>query len=112
MNLDQAILKINTDQLSDLMRFFAACPLPSNPSNGQVNLLGEDTKYGQYISYSCNTGYMLSGSDVRQCRGSQTWSGTTPSCEPVTCARSTDPANGYISYPIGYGVGVRVSLQL
>jgi len=62
---------------------FAACSLPTNPTNGEVNLLGTDTSFGQYINYTCNTGYILNGTALQQCLGGQTWSDMLPSCVPM-----------------------------
>jgi len=51
--------------------------LPS-PANGQVDT--GTTTFGSTAAYSCNNGYTLSGSAMRNCLADATWSGTKPTC--------------------------------
>ena len=51
--------------------------LPS-PANGQVAT--SITTLGSTATYSCNNGYTLSGSAMRNCLTDATWSGTEPTC--------------------------------
>lgn len=55
------------------------CRLPSNPSRGNVSA-PTGTKYPNgTLSYTCNTGFQLSGSATRMCTANG-WSGTAPTC--------------------------------
>lgn len=48
------------------------------PANGRLQ--GNIFTYGATISFSCNAGYALSGSEYRTCQGNGLFSGTAPSC--------------------------------
>ena len=40
------------------------------------------TTFGSTATYSCNTGYSLTGAATRTCQADGTWSGTVPTCSP------------------------------
>ena len=68
----------------------------SAPSNGAVS--GTSATYGNSVTYSCNSGYTLaSGSGTRTCQADGTFSGTQPTCGPVTCSGAVAPLNGTVS---------------
>ena len=57
------------------------CPCPPSLTNGFTNcneshLAGTGTR----VTYSCNSGYYLSGSSYRTCQASGNWTGTAPIC--------------------------------
>lgn len=54
-------------------------PLPA-PTNGVVEL-GDGTEQGATAKYSCDVGYLLNGSSVRECMASGQWSLVPPSCQ-------------------------------
>ena len=59
------------------------CPVLTNPDNGIITcLLGDDgvATDGETCSYTCNTGYVLSGEDMRTCGSDRTWSGSIATC--------------------------------
>eukprot|EP00117_Sycon_ciliatum_P048173 scpid2370/ scgid5761/ Sushi, von Willebrand factor type A, EGF and pentraxin domain-containing protein 1; CCP module-containing protein 22; Polydom; Selectin-like osteoblast-derived protein; Serologically defined breast cancer antigen NY-BR-38 len=68
------------------------CGTPPPLSDGTV--AATTTLYGSTTSYSCNTGYMLSGSQVRTCQADGFWSGATASCIIVECGNPGAPAHG------------------
>ncbi|XP_065189555.1 CUB and sushi domain-containing protein 3-like [Sycon ciliatum] len=49
------------------------------------------------ITYSCNTGYQLSGATTTVCQTSGTWSGAPPTCTRVLCSSQVAPSNGAIA---------------
>ena len=51
--------------------------LPS-PLNGAVEVTG--MTFGDTATYSCNTGFVLFGKGIRECRQDGTWNGKTPDC--------------------------------
>ena len=55
------------------------CPALSDPENGAVSITG--TGVGDTATYTCNSGYELSGSDTRTCQSNGEWSGSAPTCE-------------------------------
>ena len=59
------------------------CPTLDNPSNGMVSCsLGDDgvPSFEDTCSFTCDTGYELTGSDTRTCQNDGSWSGSTAMC--------------------------------
>ena len=60
------------------------CPLLTDPNNGVMTCsLVEDrvsSSYKDTCSFTCNTGYELTGSDTRTCQNNGSWSGTEAMC--------------------------------
>ena len=62
----------------------ASCPSLSEPSNGVINCsLGDDRvpSYEDTCSFTCNTGYELTGSESRTCQSDGSWSGSIAMCD-------------------------------
>ena len=60
-----------------------SCSPLNNPSNGIMNCsLGDDniTSYEDTCSFTCNTGYELTGNDTRTCQSNGSWSGSDSAC--------------------------------
>ena len=59
------------------------CPSLSNPSFGSVTVTG--VSIGDTATYSCNSGFILVGVEVRTCQlvgaGVAVWSGAAPICQ-------------------------------
>ncbi|XP_064400490.1 sushi, von Willebrand factor type A, EGF and pentraxin domain-containing protein 1-like isoform X2 [Halichondria panicea] len=80
------------------------CPVLIIPSNGQVSV--SSYFIGGIATYSCKTGYRLSGSSSRTCLRGCYWSGSDPSCQLIAenCPVLNNPSNGRVSvssYVIG-----------
>ena len=58
--------------------FSVDCGSLDNPGNGVVSFT--DTTYNSVATYSCNTGYTLTGDDMRTCQSSGVWSDSEPTC--------------------------------
>ena len=54
------------------------CGALDNPDNGMVDV--SETVLDSVATYSCNTGYTLTGDAMRTCQGDGTWSGSEPIC--------------------------------
>ena len=55
----------------------------SDPSNGMINCSLEDDEVPSYedtCSFTCDTGYELTGSDTRTCQSDGSWSGSVAVC--------------------------------
>ena len=57
--------------------FLVSCPALTDLNNGMISCsLGDDgvPSYEDTCSYTCNTGYELTGSDIRTCHSEGSWS--------------------------------------
>ena len=64
------------------------CSSLDNPNNGMIACsLGDDgvSSYEDICSFTCNTGYELTGSDTRTCQSNGSWNGTESMCERGEC---------------------------
>ena len=82
----------------------ANCDVPvdcgplANPDSGTVQV--SKTTNGGTATYSCVAGFVLSGNGgngVRTCQADGTWTGTAPTCAPITCPAGNPPANGNVA---------------
>ena len=67
------------------MEFVHACILAKDcgpllvPMNGSSN--GHETTFPNSISFSCDLGFVMIGSQTRKCQSNGRWSGNETSCE-------------------------------
>ena len=54
------------------------CGDPGTPTNGQRSL--SSTTYNSVVTYTCDVGYTLQGSNSRTCQSDGEWSGSVPQC--------------------------------
>ena len=75
--------------LSNVYFFFTVnCSNLTDPNNGTANCsLGDDgvPSYEDTCSFTCNTGYELTGSDTRTCQSNGSWSGSETMCTRGGC---------------------------
>ena len=55
------------------------CGNPGTPTNSQHSLSG--TTYNSLVTYTCDVGYTLQGSNSRTCQSNGQWSGRVPQCK-------------------------------
>ena len=63
--------------------FILVCPLLTAPSNGMFSCsLGGDgvPSTGDTCTFTCNTGYELTGNHTRTCQSDGSWSDSVPMC--------------------------------
>ncbi|XP_019617776.1 PREDICTED: sperm receptor for egg jelly-like [Branchiostoma belcheri] len=72
-------------------------PLPDHATRTEGHL------YGDTVTFSCDEGYELIGSENRTCQANQTWSGVQPNCNKKLCQQMMAPSNGNISGGSSYG---------
>ena len=71
--------------LSDnlFIKSLVSCPSLDDPSNGNVDCsLGDDgvPSYEDTCTFTCDTGYELTGSDTWTCQNDGRWSGSAAMC--------------------------------
>ena len=54
------------------------CGDPGTPTNGQRSL--SSTTYNSVVTYTCDVGYTLQGSNSRTCQSDGQWSESVPQC--------------------------------
>ena len=65
------------------MFLLVSCPSLSEPSDGAISCsLGDDgvPSYEDTCSFTCSTGYELTGSESRTCQSDGNWSGSIAMC--------------------------------
>ncbi|XP_078342997.1 P-selectin-like [Oculina patagonica] len=72
------------------------CPALPAPSNGtRLGCPGNATMYyNTSCQFSCNNGYIGSGSQVRRCQHNGTWSGQDFTCQIINCTSLTVDSSG------------------
>ena len=68
---------------SNLFILLVSCPLPSEPNNGIIECTIENDRRPSYedtCSFTCITGYELTGSDSSTCQSNGSWSGSIAIC--------------------------------
>ncbi|KAI1289870.1 Locomotion-related protein Hikaru genki [Halotydeus destructor] len=84
------------------------CEPPLPPVNGRVLDSGR-FRTGDYVQYSCKTGYILVGESLSICLENGTWSKPVPSCKP-SCDFPGEPVNGYVvPTKFSYNIGETIS---
>ena len=69
------------------MVFIVSCENLTQPENGMIKCsLGEDAviSYGDVCNFTCDTGYILVGSESRICQNDGFWSGNQTYCSRGT----------------------------
>ncbi|XP_035675655.1 sushi, von Willebrand factor type A, EGF and pentraxin domain-containing protein 1-like [Branchiostoma floridae] len=86
------------------------CPPLSPISNGQMS--GGGSFFNDRVTFVCDSGYDLHGSDRRICLSDGTWSGIQPVCNRTECPDLAAPANGYVTLGTFYGDTATYSCQI
>ncbi|XP_064386241.1 P-selectin-like isoform X3 [Halichondria panicea] len=79
------------------------CPVLTSPTNGALSTTSRD--YLTSVTYSCDTGYVLTGNSgsARTCQATGLWSGVAPTftCPPFDCGSLDAPSNGAVNTSSG-----------
>ncbi|XP_065899401.1 uncharacterized protein [Dysidea avara] len=76
------------------------CPQILMPENGEIScsLINDPSfSYEDTCSFTCNTGYELTGSPQRTCQSDGSWSGSLVSCTIMECPSSSLPMNSMLA---------------
>ncbi|XP_071421096.1 P-selectin-like isoform X2 [Pithys albifrons albifrons] len=76
-----------------------ACPILSAPDQGELNCshLHGNFTFGSTCTFSCQMGFVLKGSETRECMATRTWTGDTPQCKAITCPVLSAPDWGELN---------------
>ncbi|KAI8485001.1 hypothetical protein Bbelb_372470 [Branchiostoma belcheri] len=72
------------------------CPALTAPANGVVSPTGA-VSYPNSVTFTCNSGYTLTGATSSSCRADGSWSNSVHTCTAVQCPARAAPANGVVS---------------
>nr|XP_032817255.1 CUB and sushi domain-containing protein 3-like isoform X3 [Petromyzon marinus] len=72
-----------------------ACGDPGVPPHGSRR--GGAFRTESVVSFSCDDGYVLRGSERRSCLANGSWSGTQPDCRAVSCGNPGIPVSGVMA---------------
>uniref|UniRef100_A0A8C5U076 Selectin P n=1 Tax=Malurus cyaneus samueli TaxID=2593467 RepID=A0A8C5U076_9PASS len=72
------------------------CEVLSAPDQGELDCshLHRDFAFGSTCAFSCQTGFVLMGSQSRECTATGTWTGDATRCEVIVCPVLSAPAQG------------------
>ncbi|XP_045124302.1 sushi, von Willebrand factor type A, EGF and pentraxin domain-containing protein 1-like isoform X1 [Portunus trituberculatus] len=68
------------------------CPTLTSPENGILLDTRKMFHYGDMVSFQCNFGYVMVGTDTLVCTSSGIWNGTLPECRYASCELLPDDA--------------------
>ncbi|NXG13368.1 LYAM3 protein, partial [Grallaria varia] len=76
-----------------------ACPVLSPPDRGELNCshLHGNFTFGSTCVFSCQTGFVLKGSETRECMAAGIWTGDAPQCKAITCPVLSAPDRGKLN---------------
>lgn len=79
------------------------CGHPGNPANGRTN--GSEFNLNDVVNFTCNRGYVLSGSARAQCRLNGQWSSSLPVCKGHQLSYTTSPDIPANAFFFGSSIG-------
>ncbi|XP_052279570.1 P-selectin-like isoform X6 [Dreissena polymorpha] len=86
------------------------CGRLTAPQHGNVSQI--NTTYGSTATISCQTGYILNGSNTSSCDSSRYWNSTTQTCDVLDCGYLIAPQHGNVSHiNTTYGSTATISCQ-
>ncbi|XP_054066507.1 cyclic AMP-dependent transcription factor ATF-6 alpha isoform X1 [Rissa tridactyla] len=75
------------------------CPVLNAPDQGKMNCshLHGGFAFGSMCAFSCQMGFVLMGSESRECMATGTWTEDSPHCEAITCPVLNAPDRGEVN---------------
>ncbi len=70
----------------------AKCPDVARPKDG--SMIGSTFTYGSNVTFSCDLGFRLVGSNISRCLANASWSDAAPTCEIIQCPDLKNPDHG------------------
>eukprot|EP00073_Rattus_norvegicus_P029919 XP_006250538.1 PREDICTED: complement receptor type 2 isoform X3 [Rattus norvegicus] len=102
---------LESSKWSDAQQFCKRCLPPQNILHGDYNEKDKEFfSVGQKVSYSCEPGYTLIGTNLVECTPLGAWSPSVPTCEVKSCdAIPNQLLNGRVLLPHNLQLGAEVS---
>nr|XP_012614223.1 membrane cofactor protein isoform X4 [Microcebus murinus] len=75
------------------------CPFPVVANGKQISGFGKVFSYKAKVTFECNMGFYLNGSDTVSCGGNSTWEPSLPLCPKVSTPSTAKPLNSSVSGP-------------
>ena len=98
--IEVSCYRLQVRMLFSITIVIVSCSSLIVPNNGMINCsLGDDgvPSYEDTCSFTCNTGYELTGSSERTCQSDESWSGSPVSCIIMECTSSSLPMNSMLA---------------
>ncbi|XP_051481409.1 P-selectin-like isoform X2 [Apus apus] len=75
------------------------CSALATPEMGQAACfhLHGDFAFGSTCTFSCQTGFVLLGTETRECTATGTWTGDAPQCKAISCPVLDPPSKGQLN---------------
>jgi CUB/sushi domain-containing protein len=86
------------------------CGKPPHVDEYSMVVSDNRTTYESSITYNCTLGYKMMGESNSTCLMNGSWSGTGPTCVPVSCSNLASPENGEVKGELfTYGATIQFS---
>ncbi|XP_064610894.1 sushi, von Willebrand factor type A, EGF and pentraxin domain-containing protein 1-like [Liolophura sinensis] len=89
--------------------YVSLCPQLPYPENGRR--IGDNYQVNDTVSFECNVGYTLHGSQQRTCQPNKVWDGETSHCYESLCDQLPAPEHGHLEGDLHRHIGDKVSLE-
>ena len=66
------------------------------PSLKHGTVIGDSFTFTDKVTYECNEGFVLRGTNVRVCQEDASWSDSSPYCDIKNCTKPKGPSNGRV----------------
>ncbi|XP_039605141.1 sushi, von Willebrand factor type A, EGF and pentraxin domain-containing protein 1-like [Polypterus senegalus] len=91
------------------------CPNPSLPNGRKTAGFGPFYRYGDFVSFACNSGYELQGSSRVSCQQNSQWEPSIPTCIKTSCPSPPDIEHAHPVFgnavPTKYTKGVKINYE-
>ncbi|XP_051780781.1 sushi, von Willebrand factor type A, EGF and pentraxin domain-containing protein 1-like isoform X2 [Erpetoichthys calabaricus] len=91
------------------------CPNTFLPNGRKTAGFGPFYRYGDSVSFACNSGYELQGSSMVSCQQNSQWAPSIPTCIKTSCPSPPDIEHAHPAFrsgvPLKYTKGVKINYE-